>query len=215
MGQVESPETAPQSHESLPDAWVPLETPSDATPDQTNELDIDEQLMLYYRDFILFGEGDVPRIDQVDEIGGLLLEALGQAEAHGIHFQTEHDRRNTVRLLLGMDIVYRFVELKPKEKKTDKPVVVSVRARTEHPRYQETRDWRKMGACLGAPSSIFYPDSDNDDSALRAKQICAGCRVRVKCLEYALEHREKNGVWGGATERERRRLRRQRSRYRL
>jgi len=47
---------------------------------------------------------------------------------------------------------------------------------------------------------------------LAAKEVCAGCGVRAACLEHALSSREKAGVWGGATERERRRIIRQRRR---
>jgi WhiB family redox-sensing transcriptional regulator len=70
--------------------------------------------------------------------------------------------------------------------------------------------WRELGACKGLDPSIFYPDDDSD--ALDAKAVCAVCGVRVACLEYALQSREKQGVWGGATERERRRMVRQRRR---
>ncbi len=55
-------------------------------------------------------------------------------------------------------------------------------------------EWRKLGACRGLDASIFYPDEDDD--AEPAKAICAGCGVRVACLEYALSSREKAGVWG-------------------
>ncbi len=71
-------------------------------------------------------------------------------------------------------------------------------------------DWRKLGACRGLDASIFYPD-DDDDAAV-AKSVCDGCGVRAACLEHALMSREKAGVWGGATERERRRIIRQRRR---
>lgn len=55
---------------------------------------------------------------------------------------------------------------------------------------------------------MFFPVSDED--AGPAKAICAQCPVREACLEYALATRERDGVWGGATERERRRMIRQR-----
>lgn len=71
-------------------------------------------------------------------------------------------------------------------------------------------EWRKLGACRGLDASIFYPD--DDDEAEQAKVVCDGCGVRVACLEHALMTREKAGVWGGATERERRRIVRQRRR---
>jgi WhiB family redox-sensing transcriptional regulator len=67
-----------------------------------------------------------------------------------------------------------------------------------------------LGACRGLDAALFYPD--NDDDADIAKQVCQGCGVRQVCLDYALTSREKVGVWGGATERERRRMLRQRRR---
>jgi WhiB family redox-sensing transcriptional regulator len=74
----------------------------------------------------------------------------------------------------------------------------------------QTIDWRKLGACRGLDASIFYPDEDDD--ATEAKSVCELCSVRAACLEHALLNREKVGVWGGATERERRRIIRQRRR---
>jgi len=71
-------------------------------------------------------------------------------------------------------------------------------------------EWRRLGACRGLDADIFYPDDDDD--AEPAKAVCATCDVRVACLEHALVVREKAGVWGGATERERRRIIRQRRR---
>jgi WhiB family redox-sensing transcriptional regulator len=68
--------------------------------------------------------------------------------------------------------------------------------------------WRQRAACKGVDPDIFYPASDEE--AEEAKAICAQCPVREACLEYALANRERDGVWGGATERERRRMIRQR-----
>lgn len=70
--------------------------------------------------------------------------------------------------------------------------------------------WHQLGACRGLDPGIFYPDLDEE--ADEAKAVCAECGVRVSCLEHALTIREKQGVWGGATERERRRIIRQRRR---
>jgi WhiB family redox-sensing transcriptional regulator len=72
--------------------------------------------------------------------------------------------------------------------------------------------WRAKGSCRGSDPMVFYPPSDDDALAARAKEICAGCPVRKPCLEFALSTREKHGVWGGLTERERRRVLRQRRR---
>jgi WhiB family redox-sensing transcriptional regulator len=70
--------------------------------------------------------------------------------------------------------------------------------------------WRQKAACRGVDPDIFYPVSDED--AEDAKAICAACPVQQACLEWALAVREKDGVWGGATERERRRILRRRRR---
>jgi WhiB family transcriptional regulator, redox-sensing transcriptional regulator len=70
--------------------------------------------------------------------------------------------------------------------------------------------WRIRGACQGLDPAIFFPDSEED--ADEAVSICNECGVRIACLEHALASREKDGVWGGATEKERRRIIRQRRR---
>jgi WhiB family redox-sensing transcriptional regulator len=70
--------------------------------------------------------------------------------------------------------------------------------------------WRKQAACRGIEAEVFYPVTEDEADAAPAKEICAGCSVRQACLEYALAHREREGIWGGASERERRRIIRQR-----
>jgi WhiB family redox-sensing transcriptional regulator len=76
---------------------------------------------------------------------------------------------------------------------------------------QSTPDWHDEAICKGA-TKVFYPDANADKresvrNINRAKKICAGCPVRVECLEYAIENGEDKGVWGGTSERERRRMR--------
>ncbi|CAN5851447.1 N/A [soil metagenome] len=70
--------------------------------------------------------------------------------------------------------------------------------------------WRTKAACHGLDPDTFYPETD--DEASSAKDVCAQCTVQSACLEYALARRERDGVWGGCTERERRRIIRQRRR---
>jgi WhiB family transcriptional regulator, redox-sensing transcriptional regulator len=74
----------------------------------------------------------------------------------------------------------------------------------------KNQSWRDHAACRGVDPDIFYPG--DDEEAQTAKAICAQCGVRQACLEHALGLREKDGIWGGATERERRRIIRQRRR---
>ena len=70
--------------------------------------------------------------------------------------------------------------------------------------------WRQHSACRGLDPEIFYPNTDEEAAA--AKAVCGQCVVREMCLEHALGSRERDGVWGGATEKERRRIIRQRRR---
>ena len=70
--------------------------------------------------------------------------------------------------------------------------------------------WRKQAACRGLDVEIFYPVTEDEADSAEAKAVCAVCPVRQACLEHALAHREREGVWGGTTERERRRIVRQR-----
>jgi WhiB family redox-sensing transcriptional regulator len=61
--------------------------------------------------------------------------------------------------------------------------------------------WQERGACRGVDPEVFFPVSDEE--AWRAKEICAVCEVRLDCLAFSLANRERYGVWGGVTERER------------
>lgn len=72
-------------------------------------------------------------------------------------------------------------------------------------------EWMQRGACHSpdVDDSWFFPT--RGDSLRPAKMVCRDCQVREDCLEYALAIGEKFGVWGGMSERERRRLRRQRA----
>lgn len=63
-------------------------------------------------------------------------------------------------------------------------------------------------ACAGMGPSLFFPP--RGDPAEGAKAVCRACVVRQECLRYALENRERFGIWGGLSERERARIRRQR-----
>ena len=68
--------------------------------------------------------------------------------------------------------------------------------------------WRPQAACRDSDTEVFFPESDAD--AAPALAICAACPVREACLDFALATNQADGIWGGATETERRRLRRRR-----
>jgi WhiB family redox-sensing transcriptional regulator len=69
-------------------------------------------------------------------------------------------------------------------------------------------DWADQARCRGEDTNIFYPVTDSEVRA--AKEICEICVVRKECLEFALATRQKDGVWGGQSERDRRRILRKR-----
>jgi WhiB family transcriptional regulator, redox-sensing transcriptional regulator len=80
--------------------------------------------------------------------------------------------------------------------------------------YPEDRAWMIDAACRALPidvrarAEMFHPSRGDDHSA--AKAVCAGCPVRQTCLDWALDHHEDHGMWGGMTERARRRYRNER-----
>ncbi|HLA66551.1 MAG TPA: WhiB family transcriptional regulator [Acidimicrobiia bacterium] len=70
----------------------------------------------------------------------------------------------------------------------------------------EERPWAAYASCRRADPELFFPVDDEDAEA--AIKICRGCAVREECLGWALDSRIRYGVWGGTTERDRRRLQR-------
>ena len=67
--------------------------------------------------------------------------------------------------------------------------------------------WQDEALCAQTDPEAFFPEKGG--STREAKKVCRGCEVRAECLEYALEHDERFGIWGGLSERERRRLKRE------
>ena len=73
----------------------------------------------------------------------------------------------------------------------------------------EEQGWQERALCAETDPEAFFPEKGG--STREAKKICTGCEVRAECLEYALSNDERFGIWGGLSERERRRLRRRAS----
>lgn len=67
-------------------------------------------------------------------------------------------------------------------------------------------EWQERALCAQTDPEAFFPEKGG--STREAKRICLGCEVRDECLEYALANDERFGIWGGLSERERRRLKR-------
>ena len=71
-------------------------------------------------------------------------------------------------------------------------------------------DWRYEAACRDVDPELFFPDGDIRSARAQvktAKLICRGCPVSATCLSWALAMGHEDGIWGGLTEDERRRLR--------
>ena len=67
--------------------------------------------------------------------------------------------------------------------------------------------WMAFGRCAETDPEAFFPEKGG--STRQAKQVCKGCPVTGECLEYALRTDQRFGIWGGKSERERRKLRSQ------
>lgn len=70
----------------------------------------------------------------------------------------------------------------------------------------ERPEWMHDAACRGMNPELFYPG--RGESVAQARNTCRGCPVRAECLAYAISTGEKTGMWGGMSERDRRRIRR-------
>jgi len=64
--------------------------------------------------------------------------------------------------------------------------------------------WMSGGKCREVDPELFFPS--DGVGVIKARKVCAQCPVQAQCLEYALDNQIEHGVWGGASERERRRL---------
>ena len=64
--------------------------------------------------------------------------------------------------------------------------------------------WQERALCAQTDPEAFFPEKGG--STREAKKVCVSCEVRAECLEYALENDERFGIWGGLSERERRKL---------
>lgn len=71
----------------------------------------------------------------------------------------------------------------------------------------EDRSWQRRALCAQTDPEAFFPEKGG--STADAKRVCAGCEVRGICLQWAINHDERFGIWGGLSERERRRYKRE------
>ncbi|MDZ5143430.1 WhiB family transcriptional regulator [Microbacterium testaceum] len=75
-----------------------------------------------------------------------------------------------------------------------------------HSTEENTLAWQTDALCSQTDPEAFFPEKGG--STRDAKRICTSCDVKSECLEYALQNDERFGIWGGLSERERRKLKR-------
>lgn len=68
--------------------------------------------------------------------------------------------------------------------------------------------WHSRAACRGINPELFFPERGNPEDVEAALELCRACPVRLDCLEQAMTDMERDGIWGGSTGNQRRKLRR-------
>ena len=75
-----------------------------------------------------------------------------------------------------------------------------------------TEDWREKASCRSVDPDLFFPVGTTGIALVQiehAKSVCQQCDVKKACLDFAIQTNQESGVWGGTSEEERRKLRRQ------
>ncbi len=73
-------------------------------------------------------------------------------------------------------------------------------------------DWRRDAICRDTDPDLFFPVGTTGQALVqieRAREVCGQCPVSTDCLEFALETNQDSGIWGGTSEEERRKIRRE------
>lgn len=133
----------------------------------------------------------------IEELAGLIESGLPGTDVAAIldFYETIYEGNTTVTKQLGRSALSGPTVTKTSER--DKPD-------DDDDKNKDSVEWMKKAKCRGLLPSEFYP---NDGTGVEIVQrICVVCPVRDKCLEHALNNGEQYGVWGGASERERRRI---------
>jgi WhiB family redox-sensing transcriptional regulator len=100
-------------------------------------------------------------------------------------------------------------ETRPDKSRAEHRAIVKFSPRPAGPVVAASGDasWRDAALCAQSDPEAWFPEKGG--SSREAKAVCRMCLVRADCLEYALDKQEKFGIWGGMSERERRRIKRQ------
>lgn len=81
-----------------------------------------------------------------------------------------------------------------------------------HDFYNTENEWKQQGACRGVSPNVFFPEkgkgNDYDTKVKEAKAYCQDCKVRTQCLNFAITTGQEDGVWGGTSPEERKKIKR-------
>lgn len=145
---------------------------------------------------------DAPQTESVDGADSSVTSDAGSAyvaRTTETHIETDTDTDNDVES--DADLMPFVAESVPPAK----PFLSLVAGFDEM--FEEIEDqWQERALCAQTDPEAFFPEKGG--STREAKRICLGCEVKDECLEYALANDERFGIWGGLSERERRRLKR-------
>jgi WhiB family redox-sensing transcriptional regulator len=116
-----------------------------------------------------------------------------------------HDRGALLEAAVGDGVVRHLGAGVPDDWHVD-PVLLGVPGVRRPTDDDNQLAWQADSLCAQTDPEAFFPEKGG--STRDAKKICASCDVRAQCLDYALQNDERFGIWGGLSERERRKIRR-------
>ncbi|GAT02314.1 WhiB family transcriptional regulator [Mycolicibacterium fortuitum subsp. acetamidolyticum] len=91
-------------------------------------------------------------------------------------------------------------------RKSEAAVIELTTMLADQPQSPDEEAWVGQAVCSQTDPDAFFPEKGG--STREAKRICQGCPAKDACLQWAIDHDERFGIWGGLSERERRRLKR-------
>jgi len=159
--------------------------------------DFEDEAYTGTRSFIMGQDDDMPIIETTQD----LKRAKNALSSLAGKLRTELQKE---RYKLANELILEFTISE------QEPVVLKSKVHQSggEKNYPIGQEWRADAACLGMDPEYFHPA--RGESTKEAKAVCRSCDVQKECLELGLANGEKLGIWGGASERERRSIRKKR-----
>jgi WhiB family redox-sensing transcriptional regulator len=173
--------------------------------------------------FAIAGIAACRRAEFVAHIDPKVAKARGRKAAASltVEVKVERSRKIWVTRHANQRVAQQIADrqrilLSPAEQRARQEVIMAERRRMAQHNYRiahpptatligmPTGSWVDEAVCAQTDPDTFFPEKGG--STRQAKAICLGCPVRQRCLDWALQHEERFGIWGGKSERERRRM---------